>query len=472
MHILHTNDLHSQFAHMPQIASCLKQHRARWEEQGEHVLTVDVGDHLDRMSIKTEATWGRSNVEVLNRSGYQYVTIGNNEGITLPKEKLDVLYRDARFTVVLNNLQEAGADGPLPWAVPFAIHEWPDLRVALLGATVPFAEFYRLLGWEAKDPLPILAEQVRMLRPKVDAIVVLSHLGLRADRELARKIPGIDVILGGHTHELLKNGEQVGSTLIAQAGKFGEYVGHVRLTLGSKGVVAAEAECLRAADYPYDPQIVQLIADERVKAEKRLSAPVARLEQDWPVNWERETALGSLLAACIRKWTGAEIGLANSGLLLTSLHSGVLTRKDLLQCLPHPINPCAVTLTGEQLLGILTRAIQPEVVHRELRGFGFRGKIAGWLGVDGLKIRYALEPAPQILQVLVGDVPLENGREYRVGTVDMFVFNRMFPELLEGRDMQFFLPEVLREIAAELLNDRVLLQSCLLPRWELAHGGG
>jgi 5'-nucleotidase len=467
LHILHTNDLHSHFARMPQIATCLKQHRTRWEEQGDHVLTVDIGDHLDRMSIKTEATWGRSNVKVLNHSGYQYVTIGNNEGLTLPKDKLNELYRNARFTVVINNLREPN-EGDLPqWAVPYAIHEWPDCRVALLGATVPFTPFYQMLGWEAKDPLPILARQVQALRSQVDVIVVLSHLGLQADREMAAKIPGIDVILGGHTHQLLERGERVGSTLIAQVGKFGEYVGHVRLTLGQEGVIASEADCRRVADYAHDPQVMQLIADERQEAERMLAQPVAQLTRDWEVNWERETPFGSLLAACIRKWTRADIGLANSGLLLTPLKSGEITRKDLLKCLPHPINPCAVTLNGEQLMGLLTRAIQPEVVHRELRGFGFRGKIAGWMGIDGLQIRYALQPNPQILQVQVGGKPLQPKGQYRVGTVDMFIFNRMFPELLEGSDLRFFLPEVLREIMAELLGESDLLQSSLTSRWEL-----
>jgi len=468
LHILHTNDLHSHFGSMAQIATCLHRHRSEWEKRGDYVLTVDIGDHVDRMNIKTEATWGRSNVKVLNHSGYQYVTIGNNEGITFPKDKLDQLYEQADFTVIVNNLIEPATGIQPHWAVPHAIHVWEDLRVAILGATIAFTPFYQLLGWEAQDPVELIRSQVSALRSQADLVLLLSHLGYQQDLRLAREVPGVDVILGAHTHHLLERGETVGNTLIAQVGRFGEYVGHVELTWDrvNKRVKSASAEILPVKDYPPDQQLCSLLQEENQAAEKLLARPVGQLVADLEVNWTEETPFGSLLAASIRRWTQAEVGLVNGGLLLSPLYQGEVTCLDLHHCLPHPINPCAVTLTGAQLEQILLRSMQPEVVHRELRGFGFRGKITGWMALDGLSVQYAdAAPGPVIVSIEVNGEPLQHDRDYRVGTIDMFMFNRLYPELLEGREARFYLPEMLREVLAATISDERLVRESFHPRW-------
>jgi 5'-nucleotidase len=467
LHILHTNDLHSHFHNMPHIATCLRRHRQLWEQRGEHVLTVDIGDHVDRMNLKTEASWGQTNVSVLNRSGYQYVTIGNNEGITFPKDKLDVLYDHAAFTVVLGNLIEPASGIQPHWAVPYALHRCADLNVAILGVTVAFAPFYQMLGWEVRDPFELLREQVAALRSRADVVVVLSHLGFPTDVQLAREVPGIDVILGAHTHHLLERGEYVERTLIAQVGRFGDHVGHVQLTLdpADKRIIAAVAEVFPVKEFPPDEELAAFLRGERRRAEERLSQPIARLTEDLHIDWMHETPFGSFLAASIRRWADADVGLATGGLLLAPLKRGVVTFNDLLACLPHPINPCAVTLTGSQLWNVLQRSIQQDSVEKELRGFGFRGKIAGWMGVDGLRIEYVDGAVRNIVSVEVNGQPLDANREYRVATVDMFMFNRMFPELLEGREPRFYLPEMLREVLAQTIGDDTLVRQSFQPRW-------
>lgn len=467
LHLLHTNDLHSHFQPMPRIATCLRTHRAAWEQQGEYVLTLDIGDHIDRMNIKSEASFGKTNVGVMNRSGYQYATIGNNEGITLPKEKLDALYEEAAFTVIVGNLVDAASGSRPSWAVPYAIHEWHDLRVALLAMTIPFIPSYQSMGWDVREPLSLIREQVAALRSSVDVIVLLSHLGYQADCRLASQVDGLDVILGAHTHHVLPHGERVGGTLIAQTGRFGQYVGHVRLVWDrqAKQVAHVTAELFSTDDYVPDEALTAFLQKEQEAAESVLSLPVATLERDLDIGWTEETPFGSFLAASIRKWTGAEVGLANGGLLLADLKKGTLSFADLLRSVPHPINPCAVTLSGEQLMQVLEQAIQPEIVSKELRGCGFRGRIEGWMGVDGLRIRYRAKGKPQLLEVEVNGQPLAADREYRVGTVDMFMYNRLFPPLLQGREIRFFLPETLREVMAVTLNDQDLLRSAFVPRW-------
>ena len=467
LHILHTNDLHSHFGSMPSIASCLRLHREQWEALGEHVLTVDIGDHADRMDVKTEATWGQVNVDVLNHSGYQYVTIGNNEGITFPKEKLDALYEKASFTVVLGNLFEL-ATGEVPhWAVSHAIHQWEDLCVGILGATASFPLFYKMLGWEARDPLEQLRQQVAALRPHVDVIILMSHLGYPEDCRLARELDGVDIILGAHTHHQLEHGERIGKTLIAQTGVLGKKVGHVRLVWDrqAKQVMEASAELFASEAYLPERELAEYLAKKQLLTEEMLEQTAVQLAVDLDVSWMEETVFGSVLAASLRKWTKAEVGMANNGLLLAPLSKGKVSYRDLLRCLPHPIKPCAVSLSGEQLWRVLAQSIQPETVRRELRGFGFRGKVTGWMGIDGLQVWYEEGEQPRITRIEVNGELLDKERSYRVGTVDMFMLNRLFPDLAEGEHVRFYLPEMLREILAQTLGDAELLAAAQKPRW-------
>ncbi|MED1945773.1 MULTISPECIES: bifunctional UDP-sugar hydrolase/5'-nucleotidase [Brevibacillus] len=468
LHILHTNDLHSHFDTMPRIATCLSKHREEWEGKGEHVLAVDIGDHMDRMDIRSEASFGKTNVEIMNRSGIQYATIGNNEGITLPKDKLNELYTDARFTIITGNLFEPTTNSVPSWAVPYAIHTVGELRLAILGMTIPFGPSYQSMGWEIKEPIPILREQIAALRSSVDVVILLSHLGYQTDCMLANEIDGLDIILGGHSHRVLPHGERLGGTLITQAGRFGEYVGHVKLVWDGKRrrITDMQAELLQPEQYQVDESLNQFIKREKAWAENRLFQPIVQLEQDMHIGWTEETPYGSFIAASIRKWTGAEIGMANGGLLLADLPRGSLSFADLLHSMPHPINACAVTITGAQLATVLEQAIQPEMVHRELRGYGFRGKIEGWMCVDGLHIRYSEDDQPQIIQIEVNGQPLDRERLYRVGTIDMFMYNRMFPDLLLGSEVTFFLPEMLREVLATTIKDQQMLQNAFRPRWE------
>ena len=83
IHIYHTNDVHSHFENWPQINHFLSQRKQQAADNGEACFLFDIGDHIDRSHPFTEGTEGKGNNELLNEAGYDAVTIGNNEGITM-----------------------------------------------------------------------------------------------------------------------------------------------------------------------------------------------------------------------------------------------------------------------------------------------------------------------------------------------------------------------------------------------------
>ncbi|AMA71956.1 MULTISPECIES: bifunctional metallophosphatase/5'-nucleotidase [Aneurinibacillus] len=469
LHILHTNDLHSHFEEMARIATGLKQLRLELQKQGYPVVTVDLGDHMDRMRLQTEATWGQVNVDVLNETRYDFVTIGNNEGLTFPRPKFNELYRNAAFSVICANLLDAKTKQPPPFLRSYTITKYGDFTVGWIGVTASFPEVYKLLGFITLDPTRVVAEQVASIRPYVDIIIVLSHVGYQWDVEMARNIDGIDVILGAHTHTYLAEGERINHTLVCQTGKFGQNIGHVTITYDKlkKTICKLEARCLPTHLYKPDGKVERIVDRHRRHAEQVMGEVVARLEYDLPVSWEEESPLGNLLAAGLRSWVDAEIGIVNSGTLLFSLEKGNITRKDILSLCPHPINPCRMKLTGEQLLDILEESLNEEIIKKQIQGFGFRGKVLGCLCVDGADIYYnPLAPVGRrIVRVEVQGRPLRKKQLYSVGTIDMFTFGIVFPTFQKGLGTKFYLPEFLRDVLEKQLRTKEALEKSLNRHW-------
>jgi 2',3'-cyclic-nucleotide 2'-phosphodiesterase (5'-nucleotidase family) len=450
--ILHTNDIHSHFEQMPRIAGLLARERAL----AAHTLTIDCGDHMDRAFVETEGSMGLANIAVLNACGYDLVIPGNNEGLTLSSASLARAYHEADFDVVCANLLDSSTGLAPDWMIPSRILTCGSVRVGFIGVTVAYTDFYKLLGWEARDPFETVSRLVDSLRSEVDVLVVLSHLGLSTDRQLAASVPGIDIILGGHTHQLLEQPLRENGTLICMAGKFGTHVGRVDIAFDPQtGTIhTLEACCLPTADVEPCAAITSLVAKHREDSLLVLSRPLFRLAEPLTIRWETESPFGNLLAAGIRRHTGAEIGLVNAGQVLESLTAGDVTLARLHEICPSPINCCLCLLEGRELLAALEAALLPEYTLKPIYGYGFRGKLLGTLCLDGLTIEYEpqAEPYHRIKRIRVGDEPLDPARVYRVGTIDMFRFGLGYPTLATGETVRFYLPYFLRELLADELQ--------------------
>ncbi|MCZ8518408.1 MULTISPECIES: bifunctional metallophosphatase/5'-nucleotidase [Paenibacillus] len=468
LRILHTNDIHSRFEHMPAIASIIRRQRA--EAGVELTVTLDIGDHIDRVHPASEGTQGQANIAVMNATGYDAATLGNNEGLTLMPDVLAQRYgEEAAFRVVLANMPETASGACPDWAVPYHIVIKSGIRVGLIGVTAPFAEFYNLLGWDARDAFDTVRHYAAELRPQVDVLVVLSHLGIRSDERMAAEIEGIDLILGGHTHHLLEEPLRIGRTVVCAAGKFGQYVGVVDLELdtATRTLRKTESRVLPVVTGEQEEDILRLIDTYQEQARLVLDRELVRLEQPLAVDWYGESQLGNVLAAGLRRWTDAEIGLVNAGQLLGGPLEGSVTAGRLLELCPSPINPCRLELTGDQLLRALEESLLPEFMNKPLYGFGFRGKVLGTLCLDGLTVEYDPdgEPMASVRSVCVGSELLQPARSYTVGTIDMFTFGIGYLSIAEGTRAEFFLPEFLRDVLLAQLHDEAALRDSVRTRW-------
>ena len=450
--ILHTNDLHSHFENWPRIRRYLAAAKASAQAAGHTVYTFDLGDNMDRVHPVTEATNGQKNVELMNQIGYDAVTIGNNEGLSYMRAQLDHLYDYANFPVVLGNLLTADTHEQPKWAVDHRmLTTKAGTRVLVLGLTAPYQLTYPLAGW-----LPIGVDQalkslLKTYAEDFDVCVLLSHLGVDVDRQIAKRYPQVNVIIGSHTHHLFVNGEQDNHSLLAAAGKFGRYVGKIEVSVdGQHHVKAATASVVETATLPEEPgdaAEIQGLHDlgTDILSEQRVA--------DLPVSMEADLTGQPRLVReglhAIAEYAGTQAAILNAGLFLEDLPRGVVNQNQLHEILPHNMHVMTVTLSGYDLWRLIQEFELARLFlrHFHQKGMGFRGKIFGEINYLGIAYDQRTHA------VTWRGEPLSPNRQYKIAVLDHYLFIPFFPTISIVGKNHILYQDLLREVFAQYLGE-------------------
>ncbi len=222
--IYHTSDLHDN----GQIAA--KLHALRAAEPG---LLVDCGDSL--RGSQTVFHRREPIVTEIDAAGYDLQAMGNREFHYL-FGAVEARVRLMQHPLLCANLVDTKGR-TLPFVAEKTLRYDDGIRsrdvrfFGLLVPQYPVGSFWeKIFGWRFLDPF-VVAEHIAASTPADVTLVALSHLGLRADRELARRVPRIDLLLGGHSHDTLPQPEYVGEVPIVHAGPYGRFVSRTELTL-------------------------------------------------------------------------------------------------------------------------------------------------------------------------------------------------------------------------------------------------
>jgi 5'-nucleotidase / UDP-sugar diphosphatase len=210
----------------------------------------------DYAEVPTYGWRGLDSIRAMNLLGFDAMAIGNHE-MDYGKRWLDELKRRARFPFLSANLfnrevPDVDKTAGTPFAQPYIIVRKAGLRIGIIGLTT--TEYTQSLQVQVRDPIAAARDLVPRVARQSDFLIVLSHLGLKPDLELAQAVPGIDLIVGGHSHTLLQEPVVVGGTIIVQAGAYAAQVGVLDLTI-TGGKIASHRYALKPLDesVPSDP---------------------------------------------------------------------------------------------------------------------------------------------------------------------------------------------------------------------------
>jgi len=218
LRVYHTSDLHDHRGFVPRLRAL------RAEAPG---LLFDCGDSL--RGSQTAYFRREPIVAELDAAGYDAQGLGNREFHYLFR-LLAARARRTHHPLVCSNLIDLRGR-PLPFArsLRFEREGWRVKVFALLVVQYPAGSpWERIFGWRFLDPFETARFVAAETQPD-ETLIVLSHLGLDDDRRLAREVPRLELLLGGHSHDTLAQPEIVGGVPIVHAGPYGRYVSRTEL---------------------------------------------------------------------------------------------------------------------------------------------------------------------------------------------------------------------------------------------------
>lgn len=410
------------------------------EELPEQVVVVSAGDFTAGTVFSWLTLAGETpELKLLMEIGYDVITLGNHEFDLGPDALADYLLaagsRDCGPALVAGNLI-------IPPGHRLALAGITDSTVVVLenGLTVGF---FGLMG---KGAIRVMAEHapltfsdqhgtaahlVAALRAQgADVVIAVTHSGLSDDRALARAVPGIDVIIGGHCHTSLAEPVIEDGTVIVHAGTGTEYLGVLQLAFDrdDRRVVVRNEETAQPfllqldSSVVADPGIGRLVDAYTAQADELLSrltdgqhsgilAPAARVGFVIPGRRLAESALGNLVSdalyyAATSAGIPVDFAVQANGQLRADLipgREGLVTVYDVINLVGLGVGPDGepgyplvhVYLTGDEI----RRALEISVLLSNLLGDSY------YLQFSGLEFDYDPERAI-LLWVPVKNLPL------------------------------------------------------------------
>ena len=387
-------------------------------------------------------------VGVLNRLGYDAVTLGNHELDRGPDDARRAL-SGATFPLLCANIVQRDTGELLDFARPYVVIERSGVRIGIIGLTTAYTPFMMLREAfdtiEIRDPVAVAKELVAHLRDteRVDVVVANTHFpGRILDDgsyegelfEFATAVEGIDVVFGGHNPgdiAHVREGTSINKTGFARA------IGHVRVAVDREAgtvtpvlneIVEMAPNSLRL---PPDAAITATVEEAMAPWAEMLDEVLATADSELAVPYRGEFSLGDFFTDCMRDACGTRVALMNSTSCYGSIPPGPITAEDIVWLTSFNDALNRGTMTGAQLLDIWELTYDDD--HRALNGD---------LQVSGLNVTVDTRGrrGQRVVSVMLDDgTPIDPAASYTVATSDYLAdggngYGALFADTTVGAD--------------------------------------
>lgn len=491
--ILHTNDLHSRiesinkydstcgaedetegkcFGGVARLKTIVDAKRDELADQ--NYLLLDAGDPFQGSLFYTTYK-GAAEAEFMDAIGYDVMAVGNHEFDDGP-EGLAAFIDAVSFPVISGNLDLSSSTELKGKVENHVVLEVGGQKVGIVSALATDTVETSSPGKDVvfQDEIDSLTADVEALQAEgVGIIIALTHVGLAKDIEIAEKVPGLDLVIGGHSHTLLSNTQEgaagsypvmVGDVPVVQAYAYSKYLGEVTLTFDDEGnLTSAEGEpILLDASVEPDAEIAARVAEMGAPIEetkkKVVASSAAAIEGDRAVCRVQECEMGNLVADAMLARVadqGVQLAIANSGGLRASIDSGEVTMGEVLTVLPFQNTLSTFEISGQGVIDALENGVSQV---EEVKG--------RFPQVAGMTFTWDPSVAPnegRITEVMVADgdgfVPIDPAATYLVVTNNYVRNGGDGYHMFEGNDKNAydFGPD-LADVTAEYLAENAPYQ--------------
>ena len=401
----YVNDTHGQTNNMMRILSGLK---------GDLRLSAgdnDIGDEKNQSIHKATAKF-------LNLANIKASALGNHEMDSTQEDLINNIsnfngdYLAVNFHKEMienqdpNTVKELGRAHLEQSLKPSKIVEVKGEKIGLLGAS-PEDMFDRLTHPtyhkdctvdNLDDSIVEIQKEVDNLKSQgINKIILLSHLGHKRDIQVAENTEGIDVIIGGHTHELVKDMKEGENLLysktgepvvITEAGRDGSYFGELNLEFNKDGVITKVQNNLGETRLFHKNLIYKYMFD------KELGKPedIGVIEQapPPPTNLAQENPHANFVCDAMRYETNSDIGVWNNGGIRNFFHEGSIDSRDIKDIAPFLDRTSVAMVSEEKIVNMLKHAVETTYISHGLK--------PGLVAVSGLN--YTVNPEKAKLTAL------------------------------------------------------------------------
>ncbi|MDD3147402.1 MAG: bifunctional UDP-sugar hydrolase/5'-nucleotidase [Candidatus Riflebacteria bacterium] len=387
-----------------------------------HVLLLDTGDALFG-TAEASLTMGEVPLRLMGRTGYDAMTIGNME-FEYGFESLKTFVSSNHVPMLACNYRDVTSPVGETFKGSILI-EKGGIKVGIVG--LGHGQLARntrqdnIVNLEIVDMKTSVQKSAALLREKgAEVIVLLSHHpevgGLDNPAEI---FPEVDIIIG----DLIGPGAVVsGRPMVCQtAPSRGGGIGMVKIShMGGKWDIARGFQRIFTVDASKitpDNELAGEISRVEAKIDSLLDEVITTSSGNFSYSYTEESAIGNLIADCMRETAGTQVALANSGGIKTSLSSGPVSLRHLYDILPFENNLVAVDMAGWQLENLIEESLS--------------GK-TGFLQASGISCTFSSSNPPgfRIIQIDINNKPLEFNATYSVAVNDFMHSNDFdWPEL-------------------------------------------
>ena len=403
---------------------------------GQNVLLLNGGDNFQG-SLFYSTYKGKAEAEFLNQMKFDAMTVGNHE-FDDGEDALVPFLEEVTFPVLSANVHPNAQSKVGDKIKPSLVLEVGGEKIGIVGAVTNDTPEIAAPGPNIaiEDDIKTITAEVEKLKQEgVDKIIALTHVGYPRDKELIAKIPGVDVVVGGHSHSLLSNTDDKAEgpyptmvdnpdgykVPVTQAASYSKYLGEFTVTFDDTGVVKEAKGDPLLLDKSIEPdaavlaRIKELGAPiEELKA-KEVSETTAPIDGDRKSCRVRECEMGNLVSEAILdrvKDQGVTIVFQNGGGLRASIDQGKVTMGEVLTVLPFQNTLATFQLTGKDIVASLEHGVSAVE-----EGKGAFPQVAG--------LKYSFDPsvapnAGRIKSVEVQEngawAPIDEAKLYTVAT--------------------------------------------------------
>ena len=443
IHILHTNDIHGDlrefrvdtgaataqtgdhgraFQQYPRAGvvggfarlagAVAKIRRARGTQ---NVILVDAGDTFGDQLL-SNLTRGEATLRMMDALGYTFMALGNHdfEYTAANTRRLQGLVRfpiRAANAIVVTTGQPFLGD-------PTEVVTAGGMRVGLLALTYHNTDQTgnrdNTRELKFRSGIEVAREYVPALRQRADVVVVVSHQGTVVDSLLGARVPGIDIIVGGHSHDRIQPPRRVGGAWLVQALSDASALGELTVVVEQGKVRSVEGSIyeLYADRYQPDRRFVQLLDSIRAPFRDTLDAVVATASALIGRHYKSESPIDVLAAEILRAHGQADVAFLPGLGFGVTIQPGPITREMVIGLFPHPTAAVHERLTGGQIMQVLEQSAT------NLRPADDMDRVGGLVQTAGMRWTVDLTKAAgqRVRDVSVGGAPLDRAKSYSVMT--------------------------------------------------------